>query len=180
MIIDAFNLEARMNAITASTLKAAATVGMSTATTDEGKRQQWDMYLARIEDALNDVRDDLAAVRKGVEAAPDYIRATVLGTRPAQPDTALELSLARILGRRDEWTTAELLETIRPILGTPLCAELVAELEAREQVKWDELEPQLPELAPELSAYRRALPFVAAAVDQLEKLAAEMEKATEF
>ena len=177
--VNIFKTETELKLIIAGLLKEAGRLGGDTHYTDEGKAEIWGRHLEQkdLDSRIQKARTAVWNAKRYVKSAERWNMTQALGERMAEPDTATELRLARILGRRDEWTTGQILDTVKPILGTPLCAELVAELDARGQVKWEEFGPLVVQQAPELAANYNAYRQVAYGVDQLAALEEQLTDA---
>ena len=177
--VNIFKTETELKLLIAALLKEAGRLGGDTHYTDEGKAEIWGRHLEQ-KDLDNRIRKARTAVwnaQRYVKSAEHWTMTQALGERPAETDTATELRLARILGRRDEWTTEQILDAVKPILGTPLCAELVAELDDRGQVNWDVFGPLVVQQAPELIAHNNAYRKVYYGVDQLVALEEQLAEA---
>lgn len=177
--VNVFKTETELRLLIAESLKYAGELGSERTYTDEGKAEIWARHLAENDRArrIHNARNAVHTASRGVKNIDRWIMGQALGERPAETDVATELRLARVLARHDEWTTGDVLEAVEPLLGSPLCAELVAELDARGQIDWETFTPSLLNLAPEVAEYRRASRQVAYGVDQLEQLLEQLEQA---
>lgn len=176
--VDVFKTEKALFTLIMELLAEANRLGSDDHYTKEGKAERWQRFIEsdnRLE-RIEGLRADVATAQRGAERAGGWARTEALGERLEDTDVATELKLARLLDRHEDWTTDKLLKTVEPILGTPLCAELVAELNARGQVEWETFGPLVARARPELVKFHDAVPRVQAAVDQLQALIEQLDQ----
>lgn len=155
--IDLFNWERRAEALVNTLATKARNIARSEAYTPAGKLEQWE----RVKDTYSNDVDDLAAelrfARRGAEQVMDYARAAAVGEAPdpAKPDVGVELAVARLLARHQQWDVNAVTETLDPIMGTQTAAVFMDELVKRGSVDVDLLEALLEKMNPAIGEARQ-------------------------
>lgn len=177
--IDLFNWERRADALVNTIATKARNIARSEAYTPAGKLEQWE----RVKDTYSNGVDDLAAelrfARRGAELMMDYARASVVGEAPdpAQPDVGVELAVARILARHEQWDVETVTETLEPIMGTQTAAVFMDELVKRGSVDVDLLEALLEKLNPAIGEARQTQKYALTLISNvLRPLLEELEE----
>lgn len=180
--IDLFNWEKRADALVDTIATKARNIARSEAYTPAGKLEQWE----RVKDTYSNDVDDLAAelrfARRGAELMMDYARASVVGETPdpAKPDVGVELAVARILARHEQWDVETVTETLGPIMGTQTAAVFMDELVKRGSVDVDLLEALLEKLNPSIGEARQTQKYALTLLNNvLRPLLEELEELLE-
>ena len=165
--IDLFKLEAEAATLADTLAAEAARVATNSHLTAEGKADAWQAAADRYAGDVEELRAYARLAAAAAERMVDYARSAAVGPapEPGKPDAALELALARLLARRDTWSTEDVQATLEPILGTALAAVFVAELVARGKVTRDSMDALLEHMAADVSAAREEQPLVQTAVN---------------
>lgn len=165
--IDLFDLEARAEALAVTMIGQAEKVRKDERYTADGKREVWQKDAAKFAADVEECRGALSIAREGAGRIYEYALNEAIGEAPspAEPDTAIELAMARLMGRHEKWGVQEIEATLIPITGTPLAAALVDELVARGEIDETVYRALLTGATPKISEAEHIQPRLQALIE---------------